>query len=139
MKRFRFLLGLIALVSFQSIGADIHSIDVFVNHEQASRVKNCHDNCQIYDIDSTEVLLNSFFGELSSDLDEAYSVVEKKLNLPEWKTHEAQIIEAQKIIVTAFNLGVKKYPAIVINKKNVVYGITDINMAINDFEKVNDD
>ncbi|NUF49572.1 TIGR03757 family integrating conjugative element protein [Gilliamella sp. ESL0250] len=130
MKR---ILGLIVFVSFQSIGADIYSIDVFVNHEQASRVKNCHDNCQIYDLDSTEVLLNSFFGELPSDIDDAYSVVEKKLNLPEWKTHEAQIIEAQKTITKAFYLGVKKYPAIVINEKNVIYGITDVARAVNDF------
>lgn len=130
MKR---ILGLIVFVSFQSIGADIHSIDVFVNHEQSSRVKNCHDNCQIYDLDSTDLLLNSFFGELSSDIDDAYSVVEKKLNLPAWKAHEAQIIEAQKTITKAFYLGIKKYPAIVINEKNVIYGITDVARAVNDF------
>lgn len=136
MKR---ILGLIVFVSFQSIGADIYSIDVFVNHEQISQIKNCHDKCQIYDLDSTEILLNSFFGELSNDINRAYLDVERKLNSSEWKVLEAQIIDTQKIIVTAFNLGVKKYPAIVINKKNVVYGITDIKMAINDFEKVNDD
>lgn len=132
MKR---ILGLIVSVSFQCIGADINSIDVFVNHEQISQIKNCHDNCQIYDLDGTEILLNSFFGELSSDINDAYSDVEKKLNSQEWKTHESKIIEAQKTIIKAFNLGIKKYPAIVINDKNVIYGITDVAQAIQDFNR----
>ncbi|MCX8578697.1 TIGR03757 family integrating conjugative element protein [Gilliamella sp. B2776] len=132
MKR---ILGLIVFASFQCIGADIHSIDVFVNHEQISQIKNCHDNCQIYDLDGTEILLNSFFGELSSDINDAYSDVEKKLNSSEWKTYESKIIEAQKTVIKAFNLGIKKYPAIVINEKNVIYGITDVARAIHDFNE----
>lgn len=130
MKR---ILGLIVFASFQCIGADIYSIDVFVNHEQISRVKNCHDNCQIYDLEGTEILLNSFFGELPSNIDDAYSSVEKKLNSQEWKIYETKIVETQETITKAFNLGIKKFPAIVINEKNVIYGITDVSHAIHDF------
>ncbi|OCG64113.1 integrating conjugative element protein [Gilliamella sp. wkB18] len=130
------LLGLIvSVISFQSIGigADIYHIDVFVNHEQTNQVKNCNDNCQIYDLDKVEVLLQSFFGELPNDIDEAYLVAQEKLNSPEWKEYETQIVEAQKTITTAFEFGIEKYPAIVINGTDVSYGATDVMQAINDF------
>lgn len=130
------LMGLsLLLVSYQGMGATIKQVDVFVTSSQRTQVVGCDEDCQIWDIDATENTLNQFFGELPNNEDEAYRVVMDKINSPEWKVYERQVIQSQQTIIKAFELGVKKYPAIVIHGDKVVYGITDVTQAKEDVRR----
>lgn len=133
----RMLVGLcFSMMSFQGLGADINSILVFVTKAQSERVTHCDVNCQLYELDATENTLEAFFGELPDNEEEAYAWVMEKINTPEWKAYERQVIESQKTVIKAFELGVKKYPAIVINETYVSYGTTDIAKALADYEEL---
>lgn len=139
----RALLGLlVSMMSYPGFAADINSISVFVTQAQSKHVVGCNEKyCHIYELDATENTLQSFFGDLSGNEDEAYSMVMEKMNSPQWKAYEHKVIESQKTVINAFELGVTKYPAIVINDTDVSYGNTDVSKAIADFfrSKSNED
>lgn len=139
----KLILGVfVSIISFQGVGADINSISVFVTEAQSQLVLGCEDNCHIYELDATEKKLEEFFGELPSNEEDAYVFVMEKINTPEWKVYEQEVIESQKSVIKAFEFGIKKYPAIVINDTDVSYGTTDVNQVIQDFfnnkERLND-
>ncbi|WP_392562248.1 TIGR03757 family integrating conjugative element protein [Orbus sturtevantii] len=120
-------LGLVVLLLCNHcIGAEIKGVSVFVTHEQGQRVTGCNDYCHLYELDKADNLLQSYFGELPSNEEEAYLMTMEKINSPDWKQLEYEVIEAQKTVIKAFELGVKKYPAIVINDTFVSYGSLDV-------------
>jgi len=127
-------LGLLALLlSYPVIGAEIKTMSVFVTHEQGQRVTGCDDKCHLYELDKADILLQSYFGELPSNEDEAYLMTMEKINSPDWKRLEPKVIDAQKTVIKAFELGIKKYPAIVINDDFVSYGTLDVSKVMAEF------
>lgn len=139
----KILLGLlISIASVQGFATDIKSVSVFITKAQSQNVTGCEANCHLYELDATENTLEEFFGQLPDNEEEAYAFVMERINTPEWKAYEKSVIESQQIVIKAFELGVTKYPAIVINDTEVSYGITDVKRAIDDFfslkENVND-
>ncbi|MCT6866444.1 MAG: TIGR03757 family integrating conjugative element protein [Gilliamella apicola] len=124
---------LILIISFQVMAEEVNGILVFVTQTQSKQVVGCYNNCEIHILDASDNILQSYFGDLPNNSDDAYPIVIEKINSSEWNEIEKKVDDSQKIIIKAFELGISKYPAIVINQEFVSYGTTDVNKAINDF------
>ncbi len=80
-------------------------------------------------LDAPEQLQSRFWGLLPADAGEAESVVRVRMKSPEWQTMQAELAGHYRDVAHAWSLGVKKYPAVVFDDSEVVYGITDVVVA----------
>ncbi|ELQ9312126.1 TIGR03757 family integrating conjugative element protein [Serratia marcescens] len=78
-------------------------------------------------LDGPEQLQAQLFGELSSNPDEAERQAQA---IAEWQGHEQALATVYRAVVRAWELGVKKVPAVVFDDKEVVYGTADIAQAV---------
>ncbi|BEO64151.1 integrating conjugative element protein [Serratia marcescens] len=80
-------------------------------------------------LDGPEQLQAQLFGELSSNPDDAQRQAQAVLQSPQWQTHEQALATVYRAVVRAWELGVKKVPAVVFDDKEVVYGTADVARA----------
>ena len=80
-------------------------------------------------LDGPEQLQAQLFGELSSNPDDAQRQAQAVLQSPEWQAHEQTLATVYRAVVRAWELGVKKVPAVVFDDKDVVYGTADVARA----------
>ncbi|MER5130477.1 TIGR03757 family integrating conjugative element protein [Serratia marcescens] len=81
-------------------------------------------------LDGPEQLQAQLFGELSSNPDDAQCQAQAVLQSPEWQAHEQTLATVYRAVVRAWELGVKKVPAVVFDDKEVVYGTADVARAV---------
>ena len=81
-------------------------------------------------LDGPEQLQKQMFGELSSNPDEAERQAQAVLKSPQWKANEQQLATVYRAVVRAWELGVKKVPAVVFDDTDVVYGTADVAQAV---------
>ncbi|WP_413715636.1 TIGR03757 family integrating conjugative element protein [Serratia ureilytica] len=81
-------------------------------------------------LDGPEQLQARLFGELSSNPDDAQRQAQVILQSPEWQAHERALATVYRAVVRAWELGVKKVPAVVFDDKEVVYGTSDVARAV---------
>ncbi|RUT67035.1 TIGR03757 family integrating conjugative element protein [Morganella morganii] len=81
-------------------------------------------------LDGPEQLQAQMFGELSSNPDEAERQARAVLQSPQWLAHEQELATVYRAVVRAWELGVKKVPAVVFDDKEVVYGTADLAKAV---------
>lgn len=80
-------------------------------------------------LDGPEQLQMQLFGALSSNPDEAQRQAKAVLQSPQWQAHEQELATVYSALVRAWELGVKKVPAVVFDDRDVVYGTADIAQA----------
>ena len=80
-------------------------------------------------LDGPEQLQAQLFGELSSNPDDAQRQAQAVLQSAKWQVHEQALVTVYRAVVRAWELGVKKVPAVVFDDKEVVYGTADIARA----------
>ncbi|EIZ0835676.1 TIGR03757 family integrating conjugative element protein [Escherichia coli] len=80
-------------------------------------------------LDGPEQLQARFFGALPADAGEAEERVRARMQSPEWGAMQAELAERYREVAHAWSLGVKKYPAVVFDDRDVVYGTTDVAEA----------
>ena len=80
-------------------------------------------------LDGPEQLQARFFGALPADAAEAEARVRARMQSPEWGAMQAELAERYREVAYAWSLGVKKYPAVVFDDREVVYGTTDVAEA----------
>jgi len=80
-------------------------------------------------LDGPEQLQTQLFGALSSNPDEAQRQAQAVLQSPQWQAHEQELATVYRAVVRAWELGVKKVPAVVFDDRDVVYGTADIARA----------
>lgn len=80
-------------------------------------------------LDGPEQLQTQLFGALSSNPDEAQRQAQAVLQSPQWQAHEKELATVYRAVVRAWELGVKKVPAVVFDDRDVVYGTADIVRA----------
>lgn len=51
------------------------------------------------------------------------------LQSPDWQQKEQQIVQAYHGVIQAYDIGLKKYPAVVFDDRYVVYGTADVALA----------
>ncbi|WP_300731786.1 TIGR03757 family integrating conjugative element protein [Pseudomonas sp.] len=73
-------------------------------------------------------------GELSralpTDPHQAAAIVQSRLNTPSGKRLQADLAKAQQGLADAWSLGITKIPAVVVDRRYVVYGELDVDKAL---------
>ncbi len=84
---------------------------------------------QVVLLDGPQQLQDAFFGPLPADPEAAEAVVREHMQSPEWSSAQADLAERYRHVTHAWSLGLKKYPAVVFDDREVVYGTTDVAQA----------
>ncbi|EFH6676651.1 TIGR03757 family integrating conjugative element protein [Escherichia coli] len=90
---------------------------------------NLPPEVQVVLLDGPQQLQDAFFGPLPADPEAAEAVVREHMQTPEWSSAQADLAERYRLVTHAWSLGLKKYPAVVFDDREVVYGTTDVAQA----------
>ncbi|EFB5138045.1 TIGR03757 family integrating conjugative element protein [Escherichia coli] len=90
---------------------------------------NLPPEVQVVLLDGPQQLQDAFFGPLPADPEAAEAVVREHMQSPEWSSAQADLAERYHLVTHAWSLGLKKYPAVVFDDREVVYGTTDVAQA----------
>lgn len=80
-------------------------------------------------LDGPDRLQAEIFGELPADPQQASARVRQVMASPAWQQKQQQLSDSYHQVVRAWELGIKKVPAVVFDDRDVVYGTTDIAVA----------
>ena len=80
-------------------------------------------------LDGPDRLQQAIFGDLSSDPQQAALQAQQIIQSPDWARKQAQIAAAYRQVVHAWEIGLHKYPAVVFDDRDVVYGTADVAQA----------
>ncbi|MDC9606682.1 TIGR03757 family integrating conjugative element protein [Xenorhabdus griffiniae] len=80
-------------------------------------------------LDAAEQHQRQIFTHLSADPQQALIQAQAILQSPQWHQQEQQLIQSYRAVVKAWQSGVRKYPAVVFNGRDVVYGTADVAKA----------
>ncbi|PHM55872.1 MULTISPECIES: TIGR03757 family integrating conjugative element protein [Xenorhabdus] len=81
-------------------------------------------------LDAAEQQQKQIFSQLSTDPQQAAVQAQAILQSPQWRQQEQQLIKAYRAVVQAWQSGVQKYPAVVFDDREVVYGTADVAKAL---------
>ncbi|EFJ8041880.1 TPA: TIGR03757 family integrating conjugative element protein [Escherichia coli] len=90
---------------------------------------NLPPEVQVVLLDGPQQLQDAFFGPLPAAPEAAEAVVREHMQSPEWSSAQADLAERYRLVTHAWSLGLKKYPAVVFDDREVVYGTTDVAQA----------
>ncbi|HBC0040315.1 TPA: TIGR03757 family integrating conjugative element protein, partial [Salmonella enterica] len=90
---------------------------------------NPSPDVQVVLLDGPQHLQDTFFGPLPAEPEAAEAVVRARMQSPEWQSAQADLAERYRQVTHAWSLGLKKYPAVVFDDRDVVYGTTDVAQA----------
>ncbi|GKW03133.1 TIGR03757 family integrating conjugative element protein [Pectobacterium carotovorum] len=91
---------------------------------------NLTPETQIVWLDAPERLQRSVFGEFPASIEQATAQAQAVMRSPQWQQHENDLQTAYRGVVHAWEIGVRKYPAVVFDERDVVYGTADVAMAL---------
>ncbi len=97
--------------------------------DSAHRPVNPPPDVQVVLLDGPQQLQDSFFGSLPADPEAAETVVRERMQSPEWSSAQADLADRYRQVTHAWSLGLEKYPAVVFDDREVVYGTTDVAQA----------
>lgn len=96
---------------------------------------NTGGEAEIVYLDASETLTDAWFTGQGIELSAQNAPqVAQALQSPEWQAQEAQLQQAYQGVIRAWQLGVERIPAVVVDDKWVVYGATDIDRARSEVE-----
>nr|WP_310615692.1 TIGR03757 family integrating conjugative element protein [Pantoea cypripedii] len=81
-------------------------------------------------LDSSEQLQTQMFGQLSDDPKQAALQAQRVMSSSEWYQAEQKLVASYRDVIHAWELGIKKIPAVVFDERDVVYGTTDVAHAL---------
>ncbi len=90
---------------------------------------NLASGSQVVWLDAPEQFQQQYFAQLSADPRQAMKQAQTRLQSPQWHEQEQQIINAWQHVIRGRALGVQKYPAVVFDDRDVVYGTADMAKA----------
>ncbi|CAM3913120.1 TIGR03757 family integrating conjugative element protein [Xenorhabdus thuongxuanensis] len=90
---------------------------------------NLSPETQIVWLDVAEQHQRQIFAHLSADPQQAAIQAQTILQSPQWHQQEQQLIQSYRAVVKAWQSGVRKYPAVVFDDRDVVYGTADETKA----------
>ncbi|MBC8947051.1 TIGR03757 family integrating conjugative element protein [Xenorhabdus indica] len=126
-KRCSLLVSFIVIVLTSTVQA---STVIYTDHQNPPNKIDSRKDIKIVWLDAPDALSEDWFRSMnvSVNADNA-SLITKLLQSPEWREKERDMVTAYQGITRAWELGIKKYPAVVIDDRYVVYGSTDITHA----------
>lgn len=81
-------------------------------------------------LDAPERMQIDMFGTLPANAELAEKQARDVLSSPAFAAQQQQMAHAYQGLMKAWSLGLTKYPAVVFDDKWVVYGTTDVNVAV---------
>ncbi|EFA5471456.1 TPA: TIGR03757 family integrating conjugative element protein [Escherichia coli] len=116
------------LYSFLSLPAmAVAGITVYT--DTANLPVNPPPDVQVVLLDGPQQLQDTFLGPLPAGPEAAEALVRTRMQSPEWQSVQADLAERYRQVTHAWSLGLKKYPAVVFDDREVVYGTTDVAQA----------
>lgn len=91
---------------------------------------NITDGTQVVWLDGPEQVQLQLFGQLPADPQAAAAQAKAILGSPTWHEQEQELAQAWQAIIHARDIGVEKYPAVVFDDREVVYGTADVVQAM---------
>ena len=67
---------------------------------------------------------------LPSDPQQAAAIIQNRLNSPSGKRLQSDLAKAQQALTDAWSMGIEKIPAVVVDRRYVVYGEPDVAKAL---------
>lgn len=112
-----------------------NKIEVF--YEQSGVVKRSIENVAVSyrRMDDAKEIKKSISIQLPGNLEEASKFMSQYANSKEGQEKIQQIVSGYQIVGRAFSLGVKELPAVVIDEHLVVYGTTDVLIALDEWRE----
>lgn len=125
------------LLAFVSLAEELSSIDVFYEStsyihkfEQVNKIKPIYFNLK-----HSSILKDKINKNMPDKLNDAVSYMSGFMNSKEGRQTIRSIVKGYQGVGEAFMLGVNELPAVVINKKYVVYGSSDVKKALDVAQK----
>ncbi|MBU9819902.1 TIGR03757 family integrating conjugative element protein [Rahnella sp. BCC 1045] len=81
-------------------------------------------------LDAPERMQKDIFGDLPANPALAEKQARDVLSSPAFTAQQQQLASAYQGVMKAWSLGLTKYPAVVFDDKWVVYGTTDVSVAV---------
>lgn len=91
---------------------------------------NLTPETQVVWLDAPEQLQQTVFGEFSASMEQATAQAQAVMRSSQWQQHENDLQTAYRGVVHAWEIGVRKYPAVVFDDRDVVYGTADVAKAL---------
>lgn len=88
------------------------------------------DSAQIILLDKQQHLEAELSRALPTDPRQAAVIIQNRLNTPSGKRLQTDLAKAQQEVTDAWSLGTKKIPAVVVDRRYVVYGEPNVAKAL---------
>lgn len=89
-----------------------------------------HPDIPVVYLDAPEYVQTEIFGTLPANPAQAEKQARGVLNSSAFSSQQQQLASAYQGLMKAWSLGLTKYPAVVFDDKWVVYGTTDVSVAM---------
>ncbi|MBI6907060.1 TIGR03757 family integrating conjugative element protein [Pseudomonas palleroniana] len=118
----------LASMAFTFLSATAHA-ETWVITDQAHPV-SVPTGVRIIRLDDQQRLEELLSQQLPNDQRQAEATIQRYLATPAGKRLQSDLVQAQQGITDAWSVGVEKIPAVVVDRRYVVYGEADVAKAI---------
>jgi len=115
-------------MAFTFLSATAHA-ETWVITDQAHPV-SVPTGVRIIRLDDQQRLEELLSRQLPNDQRQAEATIQRYLATPAGKRLQSDLVQAQQGITDAWSVGVEKIPAVVVDRRYVVYGEADVAKAI---------
>ncbi len=85
---------------------------------------------RLINLDEPQRIKKSLFGSLPANPQQAAAIARQRLDSPEGTRAKQELLTAQQGVADAWSLGIAKIPAVVVDRKFVVYGQPNVAAAL---------
>ncbi len=121
--RLKRMFTLTMLMHFQVVAGTV----VYTDAEHPPQ--NLTEESSVVWLDGSDRLQDSIFGKLPADPQLAAQQAREIIQSPQWPGQQQQIAQAYRQVVHAWEIGLHKFPAVVFDDRDVVYGTADVARA----------
>ncbi|WP_119736984.1 TIGR03757 family integrating conjugative element protein [Pseudomonas sp. Larv2_ips] len=90
---------------------------------------------RIIRLDDQQRLEELLSRQLSADPRQAEATIQRFLSSPAGKRLQNDLAQAQQGVTDAWSVGIEKIPAVVVDRRYVVYGETDVSKAVTQIDR----
>ena len=133
MRRLLLLLGCV-LISFRVNAADIEVFYSSLSGQSVDKQELVNHTAQYHDLDAGRIAQQKINKLVAGTKREAMKRFSTLQNMPEGQRLVKAVADGYQSVGRAFQLELSRLPAIVFNGRYVVYGTTDIRVALMEYE-----
>ncbi|NWN51131.1 TIGR03757 family integrating conjugative element protein [Pseudomonas sp. MAFF 301514] len=123
----------LASIALTFLSATAHA-ETWVITDQAHPV-SAPTGVRIIRLDDQQRLEELLSRQLPADPRQAEATIQRFLSSPAGKRLQSDLAQAQQGVTDAWSVGVAKIPAVVVDRRYVVYGETDVSKAVTQIDR----